>query len=98
MKTPVDDLQSRNGRKQTQSEIEKNYGNKFAIFVLKTFLCILIPNAHCAPGGTKKTCVKIHQQLCQKKLHYISIMKIVFKTWLQCPCFCKKKSNGKLIN
>ena len=76
MKTPVDDLQSRNGRKQTPSEIEKNYGNKTEIFVLTIFF---VHDDHCAPGGTKKTCVKIHQ-LCQKKLHYFSILKIVFKT------------------
>ena len=25
-----------------------------------------------------------------KKFHYFSILKIVFKTWFQCPCFCKK--------
>ena len=30
--TRLDDIKSRNGRKQTPSEIEKNYGNKTEIF------------------------------------------------------------------
>ena len=66
---------------------KKSYGNKTEIFVLTIFF---VHDDYCAPEGTKKTCIKIHQ-LCQKKLHYFSILKIVFKTWFQRPCFCNKK-------
>ena len=69
---------------------KKNYGNKSAIFVLKTFLCIIIPNAHCAPEGTKKTCIKIHQQLCQKNYIIFLLWKLYWKLDCNALVFAKK--------
>ena len=74
-------------------QMVKNW--KTAIFVLITFLCMMIPNAHSAPGGTKKTRVKIHQWLCQINYTIFLFWKLYSKLDFNALVFAKKNySNG----
>ena len=70
-------------------QMVKNW--KTAIFVLITFLCMMIPNAHSAPGGTKKTRVKIHQWLCQINYTIFLFWKLYSKLDFNTLVFATKK-------
>ena len=61
-------------------------------FLFWQLFCAWWSLMHTVPQeGQKRPALKYIND-CAKKCHYFSILKIVFKTWFQRPCFCNKKN------